>query len=181
MPSQRRFLSLALFTVPLFGFDLWTKDAAVSWVDQHGPLSLVEGWLTIVHAENPGAAFSAPIPLGVIVGAALIGGVVVVRWLRDQPKSARGAVLAAALVLAGAMGNLVDRIPDGTVTDFLSVSVGAPTWATALQQRFGTAHWPVFNVADVWIVVGAVWIALMRPGRSSEIAGGDGSAASTVK
>ena len=181
MASPRRYLALALFTVPLFGFDLWTKEAAVSWVDQHGPLVLIEGWFTVVHAENPGAAFSTPIPFGVIVGTALIGAVFVVRWLRDQPERARGATLAAALVLGGAMGNLVDRLPDGTVTDFLSVAVGEPSWAAALQQHFGTARWPVFNVADVWIVVGALWIGLMRRERSSAPLGGDGDPALTVK
>ena len=57
-------------------------------------------------------------------------------WIED---------LALALILAGALGNLIDRVRDGMVTDFIDVhAVGH--------------HWPTFNVADIAITLGAAWL-----------------------
>lgn len=61
--------------------------------------------------------------------------------------------LSLALVLGGALGNIVDRIPDGFVTDFISVQIGS--W-----------HFPTFNFADAFISVGVVlFVIATLPGR----------------
>ena len=57
--------------------------------------------------------------------------------------------------LAVSWGNLVDRITRGEVIDFLDVYVSSPRLGDWLIERFGTAHWPTFNVADSAIVTGA--------------------------
>ncbi|MBM4342912.1 MAG: signal peptidase II [Deltaproteobacteria bacterium] len=113
-------------------------------------------WLSLVYAENPGAAFSfltnAP-PLvrhllfTVIASLASIG---LAWWLW---KGHGGTVLASwslAAILGGAVGNLVDRLHYGVVIDFIYMFVVLD----------GKVHgWPVYNVADIGITVGVVLIA----------------------
>ena len=59
------------------------------------------------------------------------------------------------LILGGAVGNLIDRVVRGEVVDFLDAYVTWTPVADWLVERFGTAHWPTFNVADSAIVCGA--------------------------
>ncbi|HET9679936.1 MAG TPA: signal peptidase II [Gammaproteobacteria bacterium] len=103
--------------------------------------------LTLLH--NYGAAFSFLadaggwqrwffITLGIVVSAA------VVWWLRKLPKENHGFLAAGlALIVGGALGNVIDRALFGYVIDFIDV-------------YYGTWHWPAFNVADSAITIGAV-------------------------
>jgi len=90
----------------------------------------------------------------------------------DEPD--RSTKVGLALILGGAVGNLVDRVTRGEVVDFLDVYASHPGLASWLESRFGTAHWPTFNVADSAIVVGASLLILdvlrpeRAPGRASE-------------
>ncbi len=124
------------------------------------PFDIVEvipGVFNIVHAENPGAAFSmlADAPLAVrrvvLIG---ISGIVmgVVGWMLFKPAAQKGATgphetaltpIALSLVLGGALGNFYDRVIVGTVTDFIQVFLGS-------------YEYPSFNIADSAIFCGAV-------------------------
>lgn len=95
------------------------------------------------YIENTGAAFSlghGANRLFVAVSVALIA--VLVRQLRRWPADDRFLQAGGLLVLAGALGNLVDRLLYGHVVDFLYLH-----------------YWPVFNVADSCITVGALLLA----------------------
>lgn len=103
--------------------------------------------LTLLH--NTGAAFSFLADAGgwqrwlfVLLGVAVSG--FILAWLRRMPAS-QGALLPAslALILGGALGNVIDRALHGYVVDFVDV-------------YYGSWHWPAFNVADSAITVGAV-------------------------
>ena len=59
----------------------------------------------------------------------------------------RRAVWPLGLILGGAIGNFVDRLPDGLVTDFLDFGVG-------------TLRWPTFNLADTFLILGVALVAL---------------------
>jgi signal peptidase II len=108
----------------------------------------------IVHAENPGAAFSMLAEAPPLVRAVLLVGVSVVVMaivgvmLWRLPKSA-GALMSTslALVFGGAAGNLWDRVLRGSVTDFVQVFIG-------------TYDFPAFNVADSAITVGAALLVV---------------------
>ncbi len=111
--------------------------------------ALIPGFVTLVHSHNPGIAFGlfadARSPW---IGGLLIAGsaavIALLAWLLAAGRlGTRRAQAALALILGGAVGNLVDRVLHGSVTDFFEVGVG----------RF---HWPAFNVADSAIVVGAL-------------------------
>jgi signal peptidase II len=112
---------------------------------------VVPGWVNIIHAENPGMAFSllstasAGVRSFVLIGlATVVLAIVAVMLVRSASTVERWSL---ALVLGGAVGNLWDRIARGTVTDFVDVYHGE--W-----------HWATFNVADSAISVGAVLLAL---------------------
>jgi signal peptidase II len=108
----------------------------------------------IVHAENPGAAFSMLASAPPMVRAVLLIGVsilvmaVVGVMLWRLPKSASALTSTSlALVLGGAFGNLWDRVLRGSVTDFLQVFLGS-------------YEFPSFNVADSAITIGAALLVI---------------------
>jgi signal peptidase II len=131
----------------------------------YNSISVVPGWLRIVHAENPGAAFGVlaegnPLVRSIVLigisGAVLIF-VASALWSRNGAFRSAATRFGLALILGGAFGNLFDRIFRGTVTDFIEVYHGA--WS-----------FPAFNVADSAITVGAILLLfdLIRP-RGSRI------------
>jgi signal peptidase II len=104
--------------------------------------------LDITRLHNPGAAFSFLAGAGgwqrwAFTGLALAVSIGILAWLRSLPARSH-AVLAAglALVLGGAVGNVLDRIEHGFVVDFIHV-------------HWGRAYFPAFNIADAAITAGA--------------------------
>jgi signal peptidase II len=127
-----------------------------SWISQ--TLTLYESVaifsffnFTLVH--NTGAAFSFLAEAGgwqrwLLTGLALIVSVIIVVWLsRLKTVEHRWLAIALALVLGGAIGNLIDRIIYGYVIDFLDL-------------YYKMWHWPAFNVADSAISIGAVMLLI---------------------
>lgn len=118
-------------------------------------VSLIPGWLRIVHTENPGAAFGVLAegnPLlrsAVLIGvsAAVLVFVAFALWGRGTSFNTAPTRFGLSLILGGAVGNLYDRVLHGAVTDFIEVYHGA--WS-----------FPAFNVADSAITVGAVLLML---------------------
>ena len=104
--------------------------------------------LTYVH--NTGAAFSFLSEAGgwqrwFFAGLALVISVVIAVWLARLKKHETMLAVALALVLGGAVGNLIDRLVYGYVIDFLDV-------------YYQDWHWPAFNIADSAITLGVVLI-----------------------
>ena len=101
--------------------------------------------LTYVH--NLGAAFSFLADQGgwqrwFFTAIAAIASIVFTVWLAKTPKTQTLLNIAFALMLSGALGNLIDRVLFGYVIDFLDFYIGS-------------SHWPVFNIADSMIFIGA--------------------------
>ena len=137
-------LGLALVVLAV---DQATKLWAAGTLDYGMPVTVLPFFnLTLVH--NTGAAFSFLADAGgwqrifFIVVSGVVS-LVLVAWLWRLPRDARLLGIALALVLGGAVGNLVDRIAYGYVIDFLDFH--ATGW-----------HWPAFNVADSAISCGVV-------------------------
>jgi signal peptidase II len=130
----------------LLALDRATKIWAARVLSAGGPIRVLP-FFELSYAENRGAAFSLGGAYGgganaffVVVSAALI--VFLVRMMRRWPKTDVWLQAGGTLVLAGALGNLYDRIAYRYVVDFLYLH-----------------HWPVFNVADSCITVGACLLA----------------------
>lgn len=145
-----------LVVVAVLTCDQLAKHAARDLLSVGAAVELVPGVLGLTLVQNYGAAFSI---LGgarwLLVGLAAVSSVLCLvaaarRWL-----SGRLADVSLALVFSGAVGNAVDRVAFGYVTDFL---------------RTLFVSFPVFNVADISLVVGffLLLLAYVREGRSHE-------------
>ncbi|MEO8134833.1 MAG: signal peptidase II [Betaproteobacteria bacterium] len=141
-PSWRRWLALSAAIIVL---DQLTKAVILARFRRGERLPLIDGLFDLVLAFNPGAAFSFLsdasgwqryffVTLALVVSAALVV------FLR---RAGSGVLhLGLALILGGALGNVIDRIHIGEVVDFLLVHYRG--WS-----------WPAFNVADSAITIGA--------------------------
>jgi signal peptidase II len=147
--ARRAVIFLALF-VCTTGFDQASKDWAHT-LPPGKPVPVVDGLWDWQLAANKGVAFShltdlphAQILLSLLAAAMLLG-VGVVAW-RTRPEQ-RMKLAALALIAGGALGNLIDRIRDGAVTDFI-------------RWRVGDHMWPIFNVADAALLIGVVLLLI---------------------
>lgn len=141
--------ALLLIAGVVWLFDQITKIVAVDRLTGRDPIELAGGLLTLRLVRNPGAAFG--LAGGATVVFSLVAVVVVVAILRTARRLRSGGwALALGLVLGGAVGNLTDRLLRdpaplrGHVVDFLELP-----------------NWPVFNLADSAICVGAGVVVLM--------------------
>lgn len=131
----------------VFLIDQTTKAWAVRRLRLGDDLSVIPGFLNLAYAENTGVAFSMLDDHGStgrwgLSVVAMIAGTLVVYFFWRTPRTDDRIMGALALLLAGIVGNVVDRIRLGFVVDFIDV-------------QFGSWHYPTFNVADMAIVAGA--------------------------
>ena len=146
--------SVALIVLDQLG-KFWAESALLPY--QPVPVLPFLNWTLVF---NAGAAFSFLSDAGgwqrwLFTALALGVSALLVYWLRQTPRTQRLVGLAYALILAGAIGNVIDRIRYGHVVDFIDVH-----WAGW--------HFPAFNIADAAITLGAVALiaSLLFPARS---------------
>ena len=153
--------------VTVLGFVL--DQATKYWIVQNipyrgGEIRVIDGFLSIVHAQNPGAAFGALGNWGnryvIFAVFTVIALYVVFDMFRKLSRNAWFVSLALGLILSGAAGNAIDRIRQRHVTDFIRVYTEIPSIQAWLEANFKTNEWPTFNVADIALVVGVAMIAL---------------------
>ncbi|SFQ31872.1 signal peptidase II [Amycolatopsis arida] len=150
----RRIALIGLVALVVLALDVATKVLATATLEGRAPVEVLGGLVYLQLVRNPGAAFSMATGMTWLLTIVAMAVVVAIVWLARRLRST-GWAIGLGLVLAGALGNLVDRIfraPGplrGHVVDF--VSVFAPNGDV----------WPVFNVADSAIVVGAALIVLL--------------------
>lgn len=157
MMSRNALLVMAALAVVLL--DQASKLAVTHWIPLHGSVTVIPEFFDLVHIRNRGMAFGIlNRPDGspayyLLVGGTLAAVILLLFWFRKTAGSNPKAGLGLALIIGGAVGNLVDRIRLREVVDFLDVYAGS-------------FHWPAFNVADSAITVGSVWLAvvLLREG-----------------
>lgn len=131
--------------------DQWAKQLATAQLELYRSQPVFE-WLNMTLAHNRGAAFSFLSNAGgwqrwffSILAAGI--SVMLLVWMFRLPARERVSLWALALVLGGAIGNLIDRLRFGYVVDFIDAHLGA-------------SHWPAFNIADSAISVGVVLLIL---------------------
>ena len=137
-----------LIVVIVVLLDRWTKHLVAARIALYSHVQVIPGFFRLTHTENTGAAFSlfadstAPWKTGLLIAFSVLALIVVstLLWKNHQAHVATGVGLS--LIMGGALGNLWDRLARGRVVDFLLVYV----------KQY---QWPVFNLADSAIVVGA--------------------------
>ena len=155
----------------------WIVAAVIVAIDQvskvwvHATLSdgprmeLIPGWLNFVYSRNPGGLFGYFTDLGqpwrtmLLTVLPVFAIALVVYYLVRGDDLDRTARLALALVLGGAIGNLLDRMFRGEVIDFIDAQASGALGAWLIENT-GTAHWHTFNVADSCIVSGAILLLI---------------------
>ena len=148
MSSRLAYLLLALSVVVL---DQVTKAIVVAKVPLHATIPVIRGFFDLTHLRNAGAAFGVFAAAGstrpllvTLLAAGVFAGVLV--WSLTAPVQHRLLQTSLALIMGGAVGNLIDRVRFQAVTDFLRFYVNR--W-----------EWPSFNAADSAISVGVALLA----------------------
>nr|WP_317200142.1 signal peptidase II [uncultured Psychrobacter sp.] len=150
--GSRAFMWYLLSLIVLV-IDQFTKWLAETNLTFHEPVPVIEPFLNWTLAYNYGAAFSFLADAGgwqkwFFSGLALIISIFLIVYLVKAPRNAKLLSLGLALVLGGAIGNLIDRLLHGHVIDFIHVH-NADVW-----------HYPIFNIADIGISVGVAIIVI---------------------
>ena len=176
-----RFLLLALLVMAI---DQWTKWWVEISLEMHEVRQVIPN-LNLTRVSNTGVAFGLLPARGSLWGTVLLTGLglvaltVVATFFIRARRSERWLLTGLGLILGGAIGNLIDRILSGAVTDFVDFYVG-------------TYHWHTFNVADSAISVGILFMVIdsftgrgstedsvesAKPGTEGSASTGDESAA----
>ena len=136
-------------TIVVVVIDQLTKYVASVSLEIHQPIAVMPmlNW-TLMH--NPGAAFSFLHDAGgwqrwFFSVIAIAVSIVIVLWIKKLEKHEKWQAIALALILGGAIGNVIDRVWLGYVVDFIDV----------YYQHW---HWPAFNIADSAIFIGVTII-----------------------
>lgn len=135
--SKSMLLYLITGTVPLYG-NAWDV-VGYPYLMAH-----VFSWFNIVFTWNPGTSFSLFRALGEMapwIIAGITGFIIGALSYYIVTRARNSERLPLCLIIGGALGNLIDRIRFGAVIDFIDWHVGG--W-----------HWPAFNIADIFIVIG---------------------------
>lgn len=144
-----------LIAILVIVLDQLTKIWILRTFELYEVKEIIPGFFNLVYVTNSGAAFSmlanvdSPWRHYFFVGVNLLAGIGLTIAYYHFRKAHFGYVISLALIVGGALGNLIDRLRYGSVVDFLDFYLGS-------------YHWPAFNVADSAICVGAVLFLIVN-------------------
>ena len=138
---------ILFLSLPLYALDQWTKQMVLRYISPDEPRILMADFFSLVNVPNTGAAFGSFRGNNTFfIAISFVALVIVLGLLLRARTPDRWRDLSLALLLAGILGNLTDRLLYGHVIDFLLFDLHVPY-----------AHpWPAFNVADSCISVAVV-------------------------
>jgi signal peptidase II len=164
--AMRRHAPHALLVAAIILLDQATKALIVRAVPVYSSVRVIPGFADLTHIHNKGAILGffsqseSPWMPFILLGLNLAALALVLWYYSKTAIEERGVRTALALIVGGAVGNMIDRIVRGYVVDFIELAVG----------RF---HWPTFNVADSAITIGAVLllftVVFRRPHASDSV------------
>ncbi|HIC41053.1 MAG TPA: signal peptidase II [Piscirickettsiaceae bacterium] len=136
-----------IFTLLLVLLDQITKLLIFGYIKPNESI-IINDFFSLSHVHNYGAAFSFLADQQgwqryFLSGISVIASVAIILWMRRIDRTHLLKLIALSMILAGAIGNLIDRLVLGYVIDFIDL-------------HYQTFYWPVFNVADILISLGVV-------------------------
>jgi signal peptidase II len=157
MSKFRDYITLLGIAGLVVALDQWTKylvRVSLAVGEQWNPIDSLAPYVRIINWNNTGAAFGMLPSAGIFFTVvAILVSIAIIYYFPRVPREEHLLRLALALQLGGALGNLIDRLLQGPVTDFISV-----------------ARFPVFNVADASISLGVLLmiIAMIQDSRKRQ-------------
>lgn len=145
---KQKLIFVSLIALLILGFDHLTKWLVVQYIPLGSEISLIDGFFSLVHTRNQGAAFGilhgwdSPYRNLFFYGIGIIAFVLLFFYIKSTSWHEKLTLASLSLILGGACGNLSDRFLRNSVVDFLNVHY---------QNSF---VWPAFNLADSAITVG---------------------------
>jgi signal peptidase II len=144
---------IGFLALPCYLIDQWTKWLIYTRMEIGSGFSVIPGFFDIIHARNTGAAFGMLQGLPESYRTLFFTGITIIAcsamfilfWRMSEDSWMLKAIFS--LIIAGALGNLTDRLLWGEVVDFLLF-------------HFGWFQWPTFNMADTWISSGMVGLLI---------------------
>jgi signal peptidase II len=144
---KNKYIKLMVVGGIIILLDQFSKELILRYLPFNKSIAVIKGFFNITHILNPGGAFGlmanlSPILRSIIflfISSLAVG--LIFYFYKKTPAQHSWLAVAFALILGGAIGNLIDRIRFGMVIDFLDFYVG-------------NLHWPAFNIADSAISIG---------------------------
>ena len=133
-----------LTAVAVIALDQLTKAIARNSISGGSDAELLGGLIKIVDVRNSGVAFGQLSGGGIIVGVVVTLALIALLWYFLSHLGTPLIWLATGLVIGGAIGNIIDRVRAGAVTDFIKLP-----------------HWPAFNFADAAITIGVIALVVL--------------------
>lgn len=166
---MKKKLKIVLIISPIILIlDQITKALIGYFIPQGTKIVIWENFFDLVHTRNKGAAFGIlsswdsayrDVFFYILAFLALC---FLIYFLRQLPAKQKSGAMPIAMVLGGALGNIIDRIFRGSVIDFLSFHWynRHVSWKIFGQSIDFNLVWPAFNVADSAITVGVIWLLI---------------------
>lgn len=144
---SRKWRIVVIWVAAIVLLDQATKAIVDRRMPLHYSIPIIDGFFNLTYIRNTGAAFGIfsgaheVFRLPFLIGVSLLASGFILVMLKRLREDATGLITALAFILAGAVGNLIDRIFHGEVIDFFDV-------------YWKQYHWPAFNIADSFITIG---------------------------
>ena len=151
---MNRYALVTLIAFIVIILDQISKAIIIHTINLHESIPVIDGFFNLVHIRNRGIAFgllnASNHSLGfyIQVPAVILAVLVIVWWLHNSSDKDRHLLFGLALIIGGAIGNLIDRIRYREVIDFLDFHIGSYAW-------------PAFNLADSAVTIGAIYLGIM--------------------
>ena len=142
-----------LWTLILVTLDQLSKWLAYEYLGGIGNSVDINAFFSLTFVHNYGAAFSFLADQNgwqryFLSAISAVASVVIAIWMLRTPLKHRFKIISLTLILSGAVGNLIDRMVNGFVVDFIDLH----------YQGF---YWPIFNLADIFITIGVLLLLIM--------------------
>ena len=130
------------------GFDQYTKKLVTLFIAEGDEVSIIDGFFRLINTKNTGAAFSIlQNQRLILIVAPIIFILICAFMIIKNRKKSKLLLISLSFIIAGGAGNLIDRIRLKYVVDFLDFN-------------FGAYHYPTFNVADSFAVIGVILLII---------------------